>query len=475
VTTRGAVRAVDAERAESGSDPRPLATVRRPGVPDWVSRFVIGAVPVAAVALVATRYRQSWYLSDEWRVLQRVLGPNPIRGTFEVYNGHLYSFPILVYRAQVALGINGHALVWICYCITLIACNVLVARLLWAAGVPAVAAVVAGVVITYFGPGAQIATLEFQFGMIGAVALAALAASVALRRRPSIGPALTIAVVLLVATAFDSGGASAGVVLVGVLVALRWRDRWALVAVGPSVVVGAAVLAAARTSPRWPAGFGTEVKWGVHLLLLAAGGLAGGGQIAGGFVFVIAGAVFVPAILSGRMSRDAEHCLAAGMVAALMMTAVISTTRAGIVGNDFVDFNRYVWLVGVFLLVGLLPPAVSVARQVVGRRAAWVGPAAAALLALVFCLNLGPFLSYRRVVEGWQTHTRVFVAQASEQLARGCPHGQPSPNAEPLGFYNTPWITVQFLQQLESRASLDLVSNRRVTVSAPVRNAMCLR
>ena len=158
----------------------------QPAVLVWSAHAVIALVPLGAVCLVATRYRRSWYFYDEWSMLQRLVAQGSIRGTFEVFNGHLYAFPSLAYRAQLALGLDGHALVWVVFCATLVACNISIARFLWVAGVPAIAATVAGTAVTYFGPGAQLMTLEFQFGTVGAIALSFVAACVALRVHSSL-------------------------------------------------------------------------------------------------------------------------------------------------------------------------------------------------------------------------------------------------------------------------------------------------
>ena len=283
----------------------------------WTTRAVVALVPVVALSLVATRYRRSWYFYDEWSMLYRLITQKPIRGTFEVFNGHLYAFPSLAYRAQLGFGLGGHAFVWVVFCVTLLACNLSIARFLWVAGVPAVAATVAGTAVTYFGPGAQLMTLEFQFGTVGAIAVSFLAACIALRHRSTLVHAVAIGTLLLIAIGFDSGAAAAGLVFVGVLLVLRWHDRWALVALGPAFAASVAILVVARTSPRSPAGLGSEIALGAHLVLLAAGGLVGGGQIAGAIVIAISCAVFAPAIASGRMSRPARHCLVAGTLAAL--------------------------------------------------------------------------------------------------------------------------------------------------------------
>jgi hypothetical protein len=439
----------------------------------WSSRLTVALVPIGGVALVATRYRRNWYFYDEWSMIQRVLvSSSPIRSAFESYNGHLYLFAFMVYRVQLALGLNGHAFVWAIFCLTLIASNVAVALTLRTAGVPAFASVVGGAVITYFGPGAQLMTLEFQFGMVGAIAMSFFAAHVVLRQRSSFRAAVAVSSFLLVATTFDSGTATAGVVFVAVLLALRWHDRWAVVALGPSVAAGATFLLASGPLPRWPAGIGAQARFAVHLVALAAGGLVGGRQIAGGIVLGVACIVFIPAIATGRMSREAGHCLAAGLTAALVMTAIIANTRAGLVRNDFLEYNRYVALVAVYLFVSLLPAAVVIVRGVVDRRSVWIGPATATLLVVVFVLNYAPLTRYRRLVEGWQTTAHLLTAQASEQLALGCPNGKPpADDTMPLGALS-PQLTVGFLEQLEDRGSLRFAP---VPVSAPVRRATCPR
>ena len=155
------------------------------------------------------------------------------------------------------------------------------------------------------------------------------------------------------------------------------------------------------------------------------------------------------------------------------MSAIIATTRGGLVGHDFFNFNRYIAIVAVFLLAALLPAAVSVARRLVGRRSVWIGPVVAVIFTIAFVLNLTPLLHYRRVVEGWQIQSHALVAQASEQLARGCPNGvTPPDNAEPLGSLG-PQVDVKILRQLAARGALHLPGRAPIQVSPAVREAMC--
>jgi hypothetical protein len=226
------------------------------------------------------------------------------------------------------------------------------------------------------------------------------------------------------------------------------------------------------TSPTWPASTGTEIAVGVHLMLLAAGGLAGGGLITGVVVLGAAGCLFAFAIATGRMSRDARHCLAAGSVAVLLLDGVIATSRAGIVKDDYLDFNRYTGLLAFFLLFALLVPAVAIARDVLGARASWVAPATVAVLVLVFVGNLAPLHRYRTLVEGWQTSSHALTLEASQQLAEGCPGGRPvKADGLPLGTLG-PQLPVELLQRLEARAGR-IHTGPAMPVSAPVRNAIC--
>ena len=445
-----------------------------PGLVLWWSRLVVAVIPIGAVALVVPRYRHSSYFYDEWSMLDRVASTHVLHGALEPFNGHLYLVPFLTYRAQLALGLDGHALVWTVFCTALLACNVAVALALWAARVPPLAAVVAGAAITYFGPGAQLMTLEFQFGMIGAIALSFLTAFIVLRSRPAVRPAVAIAVVLLLATAFDSGSATGGALFAGVLLALRWRDRWMFLALGPAALGLFAYLLVHGTAPTWPAPLGSEISVGVHLFLLAAGGLAGGGEITGAVVLVAAGALFAFAIARGRMSRDAAHCLVAGIAAALVMDGVIASTRAGIIKGDYLDFNRYTALIAFFLLFALLVPAISVARDLLPGHRGVISLASAAFLGLAFLGNLAPLDRYRALVEGWQTQAHTLVLQSSQQLTRGCPDGRPpKPDALPLGVLG-PQVSVRLLEQLEARSGT-FHPGAPIPVSAPVRNAMCSR
>jgi len=153
------------------------------------------------------------------------------------------------------------------------------------------------------------------------------------------------------------------------------------------------------------------------------------------------------------------------------MSATIATTRGGLVGHDFFNFNRYIAIVAVFVLAALLPAAVSVARAYVGPRSVWIGPVVTVVFTIAFVLNLSPLLRYRRVVEGWQIQSHALVAQASEQLARGCANAiTPPDDAQPLGSLG-PQVDAKILRQLAARGALHVPA--AIPVSASVREALC--
>lgn len=424
----------------------------------WGRRIIIVLLPVLGILLVAPRYNKNWYFYDEWSMIERVLSTthNLLHGAVEPYNGHLYIICYFTYKAQLALGLTGHTFLWVLFCSSLLLLDISLALLLYAAGVPALIASVAGIVMTYFGPGAQLMTFEFQFTMDAAIALPLLAAYFVLRyddRRLRGGT--LIAATLLLSVIFDSATASAGLLFVAILLLLMWRDRWALVAISPSVAISIAfllgnhstILTAAATASQ-------EALFGVRLLLRALGGLVGGGEVAGGILLVISVASIVVAAAKHLFSQKTLYVITAGATSGLAMDAVTAWSRAGLVGDDFFDFNRYISLVAVYLLVALLPAAVALLRALPTRSDAFVEPTFAGLLVTVFILNLGPLTHYRNAIESWMAQTHALVPHVLWAVGRGCPAGRHlDAAAEPLGTLD-PQITVGLLLRLEQLGSL---------------------
>lgn len=419
----------------------------------WARQALVIALPLLGLALVAVRYSDNWYFYDEWSMIHRVLATRHeiVQGATLPYNGHLYIICYLVYKAQLAMGLSNHALVWGIFCASLLAVNVAVAMVLWAAGVPPVAATVAGTVIAYFGPGAQLMTFEFQFTMDAAIALPIVAGYFVLRDRNRPLSSAVVALLLLLSIIFDSATAFAGLIFAAVLVVLRWRDRWTVVALGPSVLAGSALLLAAHaallTQPATP---GQQALFAVRLLLLALGGLVGGGKVAGLVMLVASAAALAWAVHREASSSATRYLVTAGLVSGLVMVALTAWSRAGLVKNDFFDFNRYISLVAIYLLLALAPLLVAVARATLGNRAWSIEPALTCLLVVVFALNLQPLNRYRNTIESWMAQTHALVEDVTWSMSKGCPSGEsPDMTAQPLGTLD-PQITVALLSELEA-------------------------
>ena len=430
---------------------------------NWARRALVVALPLLGLALIAARYKDNWYFYDEWSMIHRVLATRNkiLQGITLPYNGHLYIICYLVYKAQLALGLANHALVWSIFCASLLAVNVAVAMVLWAGGVPPLASTVAGAVIAYFGPGAQLMTFEFQFTMNAAIALPILSGYFVLRDRNRSLSSVLVAVFLLLAIIFDSATAFAGLIFVAVLVALRWRDRWMLVALGPAVVAGATLLLATHgallTQPATPR---QEALFAAKLLLLALGGLVGAGKAAGIVVLVASASALAWALHKHALSATTAYLVTAGFVSGLAMVTVTAWSRAGLVKNDFFDFNRYISLVAVYLLVALAPLFVAVARTILAHRAWSIEPVLACMLVVVFLLNLQPLARYRSTIETWMTQTHALVEDVTWSMSKSCPSGESlDPAAQPLGTLD-PQITVGLLRELEASGSLEPPARR---------------
>lgn len=449
--------AVDSLHNRTNQTPSPPAYPRTPGFTTWAHRGLVIAVPLLALALVAGRYNRNWYFYDEWSMINRVLVTrhDVLQGATLLYNGHFYVICYLVYKAQLALGLGNHVLVWSLFCASLLAVNVAVAMILWVGGVPPLASILAGAAIAYFGPGAQLMTFEFQFTMDAAIALPLLAGYFVLRDQNRLLSSVLVAASLLLSIAFDSATAFAGLIFTTIIIVLRWRNRWMVVALGPSVVAGSLLLllthGALLTQPATPE---EQALFAVRLLLLALGGLVGGGKVAGVILLVASAAGLAWALHKQVLSGTAGTLVTAGLLSGLAMVTVTAWSRAGLVKNDFFNFNRYIALVAVYLLVALVPLVVAVARAVAINRSWSIEPTLAGLLVIVFVLNLQPLTHYRNTIETWMAQTHALVEDATWSMSVGCPSGESlNPTARPLGTLD-PQITVNLLRELESLGDL---------------------
>ena len=415
------------------------------------------AAALLAVLIVATRYGRTYYFYDEWSMLNRVLSTRAdvLNGATLGYNGHLYVICYLVYKAQLALGLSNHALIWAVFCASLVALTVATAHVLHAAGVPTLPALAAGVLITYFGPGAQLMTFEFQFTMNAALACSLFAGAamftISNRRRS----ALLTSLLLLLAVLFDSATAFAGGIFVTMLVLLRWHDRWAILALAPAAIVGAVFSIASQNALlTTPATLAERATFALHLVLLSLGAIAGGEQLAGACMLLVLATALITRLRRYPLPRPTRDLVLAASVSALAMVGITAWSRAGLVKGDFFDFNRYIALVAVYCILAVVPIALQLLSSFPTIRTPTASALLTLLLAVVFILNAQPLTRYRSTIEAWMAQTRALLTEATWTMSTRCP--QPThldPGAAPLGSVG-PQVSVALLHRLEQYGAL---------------------
>ncbi|HEY8217684.1 MAG TPA: hypothetical protein VIH82_11150 [Acidimicrobiia bacterium] len=421
--------------------------------------FVWAVLPLAASAIVLTHRRRVWFFYDEWGLVYVVVhGGGDLAAATTPFNGHLWFFPYLVYRAHFGLfGLTSHTGVYLAFTAGLVALSIAVALTLHALRVPALPAVAGGIAVTYFGTGAQSMVFAVILSANAALLFVLLAGVVALRCEPRLGPAIAVASLLVLATGCDSSVTAAAAIFVVVIVVARWRGELRAVGVAlvPPFLAGVAWLLHAGTSGEidkpipWP----DRLEFAGRLLLRSIGGFVGGTEVAGAVIIVAAAAVIVPAIAAGRLRGLPLLGLVAGGLTALTISVVIAWTRAGIVGSNFFDFNRYLSQVALFALIALAPAIIAALPASLSRVAVIMG--ATIVFALVFVANLAPLADYRNTFEGWNLQTRDIVVQAVTILDHGCPAGtRLDPDGMPAGSLS-PQITVRLLREARARGWLD--------------------
>jgi hypothetical protein len=430
---------------------------------------------VLLAVAVFTRYTHTYFFYDEWSMIDRVtFHSSNVDAAFESFNGHLWVLNYLTYFVQVRwLGIADHLFVYIVFCSSLLFLHLSLAGVLRELGLPAVVAVLAAAVVVYFGPGAQNMVFEVQLGPNLALAFSFVAALVVLRWSPSPLSATGVSAVLLLAFVSDSSIAAIGLVFVAVLVGCRWRERLGLAALLLPVLASIAWLV--RTGgdfgPDVPVGLRQQWEFAVRLALRAVGGLAGNGELVGGVVVGAAAVLLLDALRRRVVSGRPLFGLAAGGIAAAVATATVAHSRAGIVGNDFVDYNRYIQLVAIFALVALLPPLYQALRPAHPRGRSAAMAVTSIVIVAVFLSNWSSLRDYRQTFEGWNVRTKMLVAQSIAVLDRGCPPGlAPDPEARPLGALD-PTLRVALLDVLRRRHDADLPPPRRV--DPLIRDTIC--
>ncbi len=413
----------------------------------WVPSSLVTVLPVVS------RYSRTSFFYDEWTLINRVAGSgHGWSDALRSFNGHFWPLPYAVYAAQVwVFGLRTHALVFAVFSASLVAMHLALATVLRLLRVPLLPAFIAAGLVTYLGRGAQNMVFEIQLSWNFAYALGLAAAATVLRAergRPFMKATWVAAALLLVAAGWDSVIASLLAVFTVCIGLLEWRRPAALLPAVPPVAIMLAAAAGTQVPGAQPSSLNEGATFAIRLLLAGLGTLAGRGELVGAAILGATAALLASATAARRLSRPALTALAAGLVTTGAAVASTTATRARLVGTDLNDYNRYVQLVAVCLLLALAPPLAalihSTDRRVDHQRTAAI---AVALLVAVG-LNVEPLLAYRRTFEGWNRQTAALIGQSVGVLREGCPPGSgPAPDATPLGSLD-PQVTVALLQVL---------------------------
>jgi hypothetical protein len=445
----------------------------------WILRQRTGlltwaALPTVLLTVVVMRYAHTYFFYDEWSMIGRVaLERTGLHPAFASFNGHLWVLNYVVYLVQVRMfGIENHFVVYAVFCSSLLALHLSLAAVLRALELPSLVAILGAGLVVYFGPGAQTMVFEIELGPNFATALSFTAALIVLRAAPSRRSVLGASVALVAAMGCDSGLATVGLFFVAVLIVGRWRSRLGLATLVPPALVGIAWLATgARSGPQKAAGLRQQLDFAIKLVLRGVGGLAGSGELVGAMVLGAAAVALVVALRQHALHGAPLLAFAAGTATVVAASVWLARSRAGIVGNDLTDYNRYIQLVGMYALIALLP---SLYRCLAPRKGRFerAAPVTASVLLLAALLsNTTSLFDYRNTFEQWNSRTRGLVVQSDTVLGSGCGRGRtPNPDARPLGTLD-PQITVGLLETLRQRGWVDLPSARRV--EAFIRDAIC--
>ncbi|MDX6229094.1 MAG: hypothetical protein QOI76_2484 [Frankiales bacterium] len=395
---------------------------------------------------IASRYRHTWYVYDEWSVIDYTSTHHHLSDAFFDFNGHLWVLSFLIYKTQTALfGLAGHAFVWATFCASLLAWAVSVRWLLGELRVPGWLATAAACGAVFGGFAGQNLMFEVQFAPNTAFALGFCAAAVVLRRR-SLRAATAAAVLLTVAIGCDSAVAllliAYVLVLVVCLVGLQLRLVGPLLV--PAVLGGLYFLFASR-GQTYPASLHASLRFGGRLVADSAGAPGGGLAHTGAIVLLLYAAAFAVAWTHKTLTRLALANLAAATCATLILVVSLMITRAAVGAGDPTANNRYLGQVGVLIILGALPICCSVAvRGASGRVSASFEATVAAVLVLAFFLNVKTFETFRTGFEGWNQTVKKQVTSLP------CPV---PPDARPLPVLS-PQISGALLNQLQKSGTL---------------------
>lgn len=423
-------------------------------------------VPLAGLSWVLAHLSGTYYFYDEWSMIGRVVGStNALSASFESFNGHLIFVTFWLYWVQLHLfGLGDHTLVYLVFALSLVAMHVTLALLLRTVRVPAIVALLGAGIVVYFGVGSQSMVFEFQLSWNLAYTSGFAAALIALRCRPT-GPAAgALTGILLCGLLCDSAIATLGIVLVVVVLFCGWPRRTAIAAVALPVMAAAWWSAVVGRDLGGRESLAQEAAVAWRLIAAAAAGF-GGRHGPGLTVTALSLALVIGGLLRRSFDRRTISFTSAATVTLVAGILLVTVTRAKIIGDDVVDVNRYVQMVGIYLLLVILPPGWRIVSPRLSRYSAQ--PVVIVALSAMFVVNLGPLNSYRREFDAWNVQTRALVGQSAAVIARGCgPSRTLNLAAQPLTRLG-PQISVSLLQHLLANGDLAVPSSLRGRARQP--------
>lgn len=413
----------------------------------WVLIPCLGAV-WAVVGL-----RHTWFFYDEWSMIHRVTHLSAADGAFASFNGHLWVLQYFIYWSQVSwFGVDSHQFVAMSFVASLVLMHLAIAAVLRAAEVPLSVSLLGAGLVTYLGVASQNTLFAVQLSPTLTTALCFGSAAVALARPPTPWSMTTIGAWLLMAVGVDSGMALPGIVFATIVIAGVWRSRHVLVIV-PALLALGAWFVAGDLGPSFPSSISTRLSFLMHLLLRSLGGVIGGTESSGTMLAVAAVVIVGIGWRRGVLAGTERTLLLAGTSTAFLTAVAIAQARAGVVGDNFTDFNRYLQNVAVPLFVGLVPAVAVTLRSVSGRRAflSWVP---SALIVAAFVAGLGPRRTYASTFVGWNVAVRQSALSATTIIRDGCPPGlRLDPASAPAGDLS-PQMTTRLLVELMNRGAM---------------------
>lgn len=377
---------------------------------------------LAMVAALVRAARTLWFFGDDWDFLaERELGS--VDDLLRPHNEHWSTLPIIAFRVMYRIfGLDSY----LPYALLPIAAHIVVVGGLYAvlrrSGVGDWGAATAALLVAFVGggSGAENTLWDFQIGFLGSAALGVLALLTA--QLPSRRPRVAT-VALLVLSLMASGMGLFMVAWVCLLVLFREGLRSAvLTGVGPAAIYLAWYLAYGRgsavTSTPDLAAVPEAALTGMFDLWSVALGVAGTGTA---ILLALVVAVLVP-----RHSREVAAVGLAGLVALILMYAVIGFSRVEL-GIPALHASRYVYF-GVLLCAGAFAVAVDGLLGRLRRHHGTAGWCGALLVVLIGAVGLAQLEQFRAERQDLVHGARARLAAAVGLAAQGAPLLGTAPN-----------------------------------------------